>query len=114
MQEDSDLVKYKEDFLFNPLPGLVVLDSCPWELKLNTMKGRVPETITEMICLKWGKKCGRSFFSCQQMKTKVMVAFTEPMQDGIDQGMMVSMTKNITVRTGCNCVANMWSMLEGS
>ena len=37
--------------MFHPLPGTVVGAHCKWEVKLNTVYNRIPQTITEILCL---------------------------------------------------------------
>ena len=63
------------------------------------------ETITEVLCLKIGSKCGGSeFYTCKQMKSKMLVAFTEPVLSGDTYDWRVRSVRNVTVNMGCSCV----------
>ena len=56
------------------------------------------EIITEILCHSAGETCGGSdYFSCKQMKARMMVAHT-------DQAWNLRNKRNITVNTGCSCV----------
>ena len=90
--------------LFIPVPGTMVLDTCRWEIRLNSVLGRIPETVSEVICLDHGKRCGQTLFSCGQMKTKLLVAFVETGEGDLD-GRRVTLARNMTFNSGCSCVA---------
>ena len=90
-----------------PLKGQAVLGCCPWEMNLNTKSGRIPEVLTEITCLTPGKKCGKTIFRCQQMKTKVQVAYTEVENAGAVKNMKIGSTSNVTLHSGCSCVADL-------
>ena len=67
---NQSVIKY-----FDPHPDIIVAAPCAYEYKINTVEGRIPETITEVMCDNQGKKCNNSpFFSCRQEKTKMEVA----------------------------------------
>ena len=57
------------------------------------------EIITEILCHSAGETCGGSeYFSCKQMKTRMMVAHTD------QASWTVRTMRNITINTGCSCV----------
>ena len=63
------------------------------------------ETITEVLCHNTEEKCGGSnFFICKQMKSKMLVAYTEPVLMGEDYDWRVRSVRNITIKIGCSCV----------
>ena len=43
---------------FQPIPNRKVGAYCTWEVKLNTVYNRIPETITEIICSSQHEMCG--------------------------------------------------------
>ena len=62
------------------------------------------ETITEVVCTTTGEKCGGSdFYSCHQMKAKMLVATTEMVLDEGFYELRVKSERNITVHIGCSC-----------
>ena len=104
---------------FMPLPNAVVGSHCAWEIRLNTLEGRIPggdiglkctllddnicfflsDTITEILCHSAGDQCGGSdYFSCKQMKARMLVAHTDQAWS------VVRAMRNITINTGCSCV----------
>ena len=90
---------------FMPLPNTVVGSHCTWHLRLNTVPARIPETITEVLCHNTGEKCGESnFYTCKQMKAKMLVAHTEPVLAGGQYDWRVRSVRNITINIGCSCV----------
>jgi len=90
---------------FMPLPHTVVGAHCTWQLRLNTVPARIPETITEVICHSAGERCGGSmYYSCKQMKSKMLVAHTEPVLVEDSYDWRVRAVRNITVNIGCSCV----------
>ena len=90
---------------FMPLPNTVVGSHCTWRLRLNTVHARIPETITEVLCHNTGEKCGESnFYTCKQMKAKMLVAHTEPVLAGGQYDWRVRSVRNITINIGCSCV----------
>ena len=62
------------------------------------------ETITEVVCTTTGEKCGGSdFYSCHQMKAKMLVATTKiVLAEGFYE-LRVKSERNITVNIGCSC-----------
>ena len=63
------------------------------------------ETITEILCATRGDKCGGSeFYTCKQMKTKMMVAHTEPVLVEDHYDWRVRTVRNVTINIGCSCV----------
>jgi len=91
---------------FMPLPHTVVGAHCTWQLRLNTVPHRIPETITEVLCHEAGATCGGSqYYSCKQMKAKMLVAHAEPvvLVDG-GSDWRLRAVRNITINIGCSCV----------
>ena len=89
------IIKY-----FDPQPDIIVAAPCSYKYKINMVQGRIPETITEVVCDNPGNKCNNSpFFSCRQEKTKMEVAYRKT----IDGNLEVNL-RNITVNIGCSCV----------
>ena len=43
---------------FQPIPNRRVGAYCTWEVKLNTVYNRIPQTITEIICSSQHEMCG--------------------------------------------------------
>ena len=90
---------------FMPLPNTVVGSHCTWQLRLNTVPARIPETITEVLCHSPGEKCGGSdFYTCKQMKAKMLVSHTESVLVDDHYDWMVRSVRNVTINIGCGCV----------
>ena len=86
---------------WDPHPDIIVAAPCVYKYKINIVQGRIPETITEVLCENPGNKCNNSpFFSCRQEKRKMEVAYRRT----IDNNLEVNL-RNITVNIGCSCVA---------
>ncbi|XP_023335639.1 uncharacterized protein LOC111706923 [Eurytemora carolleeae] len=90
---------------FMPLPHTVVGAHCTWQLRLNTVPKRIPETITEVLCHEAGETCGGSqYYSCKQMKAKMLVAHAEAVQYEDQVDWRLRAVRNITINIGCSCV----------
>ena len=64
-----------------------------------------PESLTEIYCDNPGASCnGTKFFTCQQDKTRLEVAFVE--RRGEAEEVRVRSVRNITVNIGCSCVTS--------
>ena len=63
------------------------------------------ETITEILCLGGGERCGGSdYYDCKQIKAKMLVGHTEPVLEGDLYDWRVRNIRNITINIGCSCV----------
>ena len=72
-------------------------------IKINNMF--FPESLTEIYCDNPGASCnGTKFFTCQQDKTRLEVAFVE--RRGEAEEVRVRSVRNITVNIGCSCVTS--------
>ena len=90
------IIKY-----FDPHTDIIVAAPCSYTYKINTVQGRIPDTITEVMCENSGTKCNNSpFFSCRQEKTKMEVAYRRTVDNNLEVNL-----RNITVNIGCSCVA---------
>ena len=91
--------------MFHPLPGTIVGAHCKWEVKLNTVFNRIPQTITEIMCHNPNEVCGgNSAYHCRQIRSKMLVGYTE-------EGNVVNLRNN-TVSIGCSCVRRTSSLVE--
>ena len=91
--------------MFRPLPGTVVGAHCKWEVKLNTVYNRIPQTITEIMCQNPNEVCGgNSAYHCRQIRSKMLVGYTE-------EGDVVNIRNN-TVSIGCSCVRRTSSVVQ--
>ena len=89
------IIKY-----FDPHPDIIVAAPCAYKYKINTLQGRIPESITEVMCENQGTKCNNSpFFECHQEKRKMEVAYRRTIDNNIEVNL-----RNITVNIGCSCV----------
>ena len=82
---------------FYPIYGAIVVAHCKWEVVINTVINRIPQTISEIMCQNPTEVCGgNSAYRCRQVRSKMLVAYTE--------GANVVNLRNYTVSVGCSCV----------
>jgi len=82
---------------FHPLPGTIIAAHCTWEVKLDTVYNRIPQTITEIICRNPNGGCGgNNNYNCRQIRSKMLVGYKE--------GDRIVTMRNNTVSIGCSCV----------
>ena len=90
---------------FHPLPGTIIASHCTWEVKLNTVYNRIPQTITEILCHNPNEVCGgNSNYHCRQIRSKMLVGYTE--------GNNIVNLRNNTVSIGCSCVRRPTQFVE--
>ena len=91
--------------MFHPLPGTIVGAHCKWEVKLNTVYNRIPQTITEIMCQNPNEVCGgNNAYHCRQIRSKMLVGYTE-------EGNLLHLRNN-TVAIGCSCVRRASSLVQ--
>lgn len=84
---------------FEPLPDIPVGAHCRWEVKLDTVYDRIPQTITEIVCRNPYETCGgNTNYSCRQIKAKMVVAYLDPSAENLLS------YHNKTVSIACACV----------
>ena len=59
--------------IFHPLPGTIIAAHCTWEVKLDTVFNRIPQTITEIICRNPNGRCGdNDNYNCRQIRSVLL------------------------------------------
>ena len=87
---------------FCPMPGTTVGAHYQWEVRMDTVLGRVPSTLTEIVCRNPNSHCGgNTGYSCRQIRTRLVVAYVDV--DATTGYERLTMS-NKTVNLGCSCV----------
>lgn len=87
---------------FCPMPGTTVGAHCQWEVRMDTVLGRVPSTLTEIVCRNANSHCGgNTGYSCRQIRTRLVVGYVDVDANTGYERLTMS---NKTVNMGCACV----------
>ena len=91
--------------LFQPVSSAFIGAHCQWEIRFDTVKNRIPETITEIICKQPDTQCGGNYaYQCRQIRSKILVGYTE--------GENLMDLRNMTMNIGCSCVRRSSNMVS--